>query len=265
MSRPQPRFSGGQTSSLGHVVHHLIPQSHQMHILQTANATQPSSMNQATVQLVNQTNQDIYEQQLNQNRTLTLLQPQQNQAQPPNQQQLQPQQQQYYSAQPPHTYYNGHYYPPVHEFHGKSPKTEESSLPSQQRPTKPRIATTYWEDEKTICYQVEARGVLVSRRQDTDYVNGTKLLNVAGMSRGKRDGILKTERTKSVVRIGAMRLKGVWIPFERAAEIARNEGVDTLLYPLFVDNIKDFFENKGSKLKNWDPQDERKEREAIYK
>jgi hypothetical protein len=41
-------------------------------------------------------------------------------------------------------------------------------------------------------------------------INGTKLLNVAGMSRGKRDGILKNEKGRVVVKVGAMHLKGVW-------------------------------------------------------
>lgn len=41
-------------------------------------------------------------------------------------------------------------------------------------------------------------------------VNGTKLLNVAGMTRGRRDGILKSEKQKHVVKIGPMHLKGVW-------------------------------------------------------
>ncbi|CCE78521.1 Piso0_001146 [Millerozyma farinosa CBS 7064] len=125
------------------------------------------------------------------------------------------------------------------------PRPEELS-----KPVKPRIATTYWEDENTVCYQVEARGILVSRREDTNFVNGTKLLNVAGMTRGKRDGILKTEKTKSVIKVGTMNLKGVWIPFERAAEIARNEGIDVLLYPLFVKDIKKFFQLKGCAMKN---------------
>lgn len=117
-------------------------------------------------------------------------------------------------------------------------------------PIKPKIATTFWEDENTLCYQVEARGVLVSRREDTDFVNGTKLLNAAGMSRGKRDGILKSERIRTVVKVGGMNLKGIWIPYERAKEIARNEGVDNFLFPLFVENIKEFYANKGSQLRN---------------
>ena len=41
-------------------------------------------------------------------------------------------------------------------------------------------------------------------------INGTKLLNVAGMTRGRRDGILKSEKSRSVVKIGPMHLKGVW-------------------------------------------------------
>ena len=68
-------------------------------------------------------------------------------------------------------------------------------------------------------------------------INGTKLLNVAGMTRGRRDGILKAEKQKHVVKIGPMHLKGVWIPFERALEFANKEKITGLLYPLFVHNI----------------------------
>lgn len=45
---------------------------------------------------------------------------------------------------------------------------------------------------------------------DNSMINGTKLLNVCGMSRGKRDGILKNEKERIVVKVGAMHLKGVW-------------------------------------------------------
>lgn len=45
---------------------------------------------------------------------------------------------------------------------------------------------------------------------DNHYINGTKLLNVAGMTRGRRDGILKSEKLRKVVKIGPMHLKGVW-------------------------------------------------------
>lgn len=68
-------------------------------------------------------------------------------------------------------------------------------------------------------------------------INGTKLLNVAGMTRGRRDGILKSEKTRHVVKIGPMHLKGVWIPFDRALDFANKEKITELLYPLFVHDI----------------------------
>lgn len=107
-------------------------------------------------------------------------------------------------------------------------------MPYQSRHSlvaRPKLTTTLWEDEGTICYQVDANGICVARRQgtilkkketkamnrrtkysciDNDMINGTKLLNVAGMSRGKRDGILKNEKGRVVVKVGAMHLKGVW-------------------------------------------------------
>lgn len=81
-----------------------------------------------------------------------------------------------------------------------------SNTPMQR----PKLTTTVWEDEGTLCYQVDAKSVCVARRQDNDMINGTKLLNVVGMSRGKRDGILKNEKGRVVVKVGAMHLKGVW-------------------------------------------------------
>ncbi|KAI1005818.1 Cell pattern formation-associated protein [Podosphaera aphanis] len=102
---------------------------------------------------------------------------------------------------------------------------------------KPRVTATLWEDEGSLCFQVEAKGVCVARREDNQMINGTKLLNVAGMTRGRRDGILKSEKLRHVVKIGPMHLKGVWIPFERALDFANKEKITELLYPLFVYNI----------------------------
>ncbi|KAI8082652.1 uncharacterized protein B0P05DRAFT_537897 [Gilbertella persicaria] len=99
-----------------------------------------------------------------------------------------------------------------------------------------RLTTTLWEDENTICYQVDCRGICVARRQDNDMINGTKLLNVAGMSRGKRDGILKNEKGRVVVKIGAMHLKGVWISIVRAKTLASQFKILDTLYPLFSDD-----------------------------
>ncbi|KAI9676490.1 MAG: hypothetical protein M1817_000648 [Caeruleum heppii] len=102
---------------------------------------------------------------------------------------------------------------------------------------KPKVTATLWEDEGSLCFQVEAKGVCVARREDNHMINGTKLLNVAGMTRGRRDGILKSEKMRHVVKIGPMHLKGVWIPFERALDFANKEKITELLYPLFVHNI----------------------------
>ncbi|KAI5958200.1 EFH1 [Candida theae] len=136
----------------------------------------------------------------------------------------------------------------------ESRTTSISSCIPQDEPkpkfVKPLVATRSWEEENTNCYQVCANRVLVSRREDNNYINCTKLLNVTNMSRGKRDGILKTEKVKNVIKVGSMNLKGVWIPFDRAFEIARNEGIDELLHPLFVRNIKEYFLTEGYKLKN---------------
>ncbi len=51
---------------------------------------------------------------------------------------------------------------------------------------------------------------MANQRLDNHMINGTKLLNVAGMTRGRRDGILKSEKMRHVVKIGPMHLKGVW-------------------------------------------------------
>ncbi|KAI9816682.1 MAG: hypothetical protein M1826_001756 [Phylliscum demangeonii] len=123
---------------------------------------------------------------------------------------------------------------------------------------KPRVTATLWEDEGSLCFQVEANSICVARREgesiarartrappsdraltpaDNHMINGTKLLNVAAMTRGRRDGILKSEKQRHVVKIGPMHLKGVWIPFERALEFANREKITHLLYPLFVHNI----------------------------
>ncbi|KAK5652662.1 hypothetical protein OQA88_10256 [Cercophora sp. LCS_1] len=125
------------------------------------------------------------------------------------------------------------------------------TLPAQQSPAmefdttgqiappgmKPRVTATLWEDEGSLCFHVEARGICVTRREDNHMINGSKLLNVAGMTRGRRDGILKSEKVRHVVKIGPMHLKGVWIPFDRALEFANKERITELLYPLFVHNI----------------------------
>ncbi|KAH6878489.1 hypothetical protein BKA58DRAFT_96699 [Alternaria rosae] len=103
--------------------------------------------------------------------------------------------------------------------------------------TSREFTTVLWEDEGCLCHQVEAAGVVVARREDNHMINGTKLLNVAGMTRGRRDGLLKSEKSRHVVKIGPMHLKGVWITFERALELANQEHITDRLHPLFVRDI----------------------------
>lgn len=45
---------------------------------------------------------------------------------------------------------------------------------------------------------------------DNHMINGTKLFNLTGIARGRRDGILRAEKMKHVVKSGPKHLRGVW-------------------------------------------------------
>lgn len=81
--------------------------------------------------------------------------------------------------------------------------------------------------------QTVVAGVKVTRRMDTDMVNGTKLINVTRMTRGRRDCILRHERVKQIVTRGPVHFKGVWLPLERSVAIARMLQIYGPLKPLF--------------------------------
>ncbi|CDS04082.1 hypothetical protein LRAMOSA07037 [Lichtheimia ramosa] len=102
------------------------------------------------------------------------------------------------------------------------------------------LTITYWEDESTVCYHQEVTGIVISRRRDNDMINGTKLLNITGMSRGRRENILRDVENSVRVRVGAMHLKGTWIPYHRAVELAVEYGIDDILHPLLADNPSEF-------------------------
>ncbi|KAJ1905461.1 hypothetical protein LPJ81_001917 [Coemansia sp. IMI 209127] len=119
-----------------------------------------------------------------------------------------------------------------HDSYATSP-TAAAAAAAYYPPARARLTTTLWEDEQTLVYQVDCRGICVARRHDDNMINGTKLLNVVGMSRGKRDGILKNEKGRRVVKVGPMHLKGVWIPFERARFLAEQFKVLEVLFPIF--------------------------------
>jgi len=101
----------------------------------------------------------------------------------------------------------------------------------------PKFTTAFWEDEGCLCYQVETRGVCVARRDDNHMINGTKLLTLTAMTAGRKGALLKSEKIRHTVKLGPTHFKGVWIPFERALELANAEKIVELLYPLFVHDI----------------------------
>jgi protein SOK2 len=57
------------------------------------------------------------------------------------------------------------------------------------------------------------------------------------MATGRQDTILMKEKVRHVVGIGPMHLTGVWIPFDRALDLANKQNITDILYPLFVHNI----------------------------
>ncbi|GAA6060635.1 hypothetical protein JCM10212_006386 [Sporobolomyces blumeae] len=111
--------------------------------------------------------------------------------------------------------------------------------PGRRRSGEPIVvSTTLWEDELTIVMSIVVEGNLVARRVDNDWVNCTKLLNMAGMTRGKRDMFLKNEHERVVFRRGALHLKGVWLPLPAALRLAQAFDIEHRLYPLFEPNLK---------------------------
>ncbi|KAH8929476.1 apses-domain-containing protein [Atractiella rhizophila] len=113
-----------------------------------------------------------------------------------------------------------HPYPPFYPHPQMPPSAFE-------RPALPRTKLTVLRWDRPECasieiFQVESRnGIVVSRRADNDMVNGTKLLNVGGFTRGRRDGILKNIKDhRDVVKSGPMNLKGVYISLEKARQLA---------------------------------------------
>lgn len=109
-----------------------------------------------------------------------------------------------------------------------------------------KVSTIAWPEESTLCILVEADGTSIARRCDNNMINGTKLLNFAKMSRGRRDGLLKQEKARHVVRIGSQHFKGVWIPYERALDIARSTNVVDELFPLFLAKLENFLYSESN-------------------
>lgn len=58
-----------------------------------------------------------------------------------------------------------HLYQPYSALSRSSSSSLLSSNNRTKPPTRPRLTTTLWEDESTLCYQVDSRGICVARRQ----------------------------------------------------------------------------------------------------
>lgn len=128
-------------------------------------------------------------------------------------------------------------FPSLVGFPNISPDHIGQKMPQDLGNNRRNVSTNLWEEEGTVCLVVELKGMPVTRRCDNNMINGTKLLNSAQISRGRRDGVLKGERFRHVVKVGGMNFKGVWIPFERALEMAHREKVLDDLYPLFLADL----------------------------
>ncbi|ANZ75280.1 BA75_02964T0 [Komagataella pastoris] len=110
------------------------------------------------------------------------------------------------------------------------------------------ITSVQWDEENTVVYQYVVQGIPLSRRADNDYINATKLLNLTGMRRGRRDGILKLEKLRHVVKTGTIDLKGVWVPLKRAIKLAKAEQVFQKARLIFVTNIADYYQTQINSL-----------------
>jgi hypothetical protein len=122
---------------------------------------------------------------------------------------------------------------------------EPDDASGQVAPTGSRSVTTRTAWEGTNYFQVEIGPHTVSRREDNDMINATKLFNVADVPRGRRDGILKSEKIRHVVTEGPTHLKGVWIPYERALVFANAYQLTRVVHPLFAHNINAYLRKPG--------------------
>ncbi|RKP33539.1 transcription regulator HTH, apses-type DNA-binding domain-containing protein, partial [Dimargaris cristalligena] len=94
----------------------------------------------------------------------------------------------------------------------------------------------YWTDESIDSYVVSARGHHIARCMSSAMVNGTKLLNCAGLSRGRRDYLLRKEPLRRVLKKTCKTSRGVWIPYQRAVDLAHTYNVYHSTLPLLVED-----------------------------
>ena len=76
--------------------------------------------------------------------------------------------------------------------------------------TKPSLIIFQWKDEGSLCYQIEVNGIHVTRREDNNFINASKLMMVARVPRQERYRLLKSEQNLHFVKRGSMHLRGIW-------------------------------------------------------
>lgn len=106
-----------------------------------------------------------------------------------------------------------------------------------------KVFAKYWSTDGIFYYCMKINNISVCRRSNDSYINGTKLLNAAHLTRGRRDGMLKKTKDKFIVRNGIAPLRGVWIPLSVAQDFAKIEGIEDQTYPLLENNLEAAFVN----------------------
>lgn len=95
------------------------------------------------------------------------------------------------------------------------------------------IGKVYWLEQEVHCYRLEIGDHKVCRRQDTHFINASKLIKLSSITRGRRDAILRAEKVKYTVRKDQIDFRGVWVPFERARYLAVLVGIYDQVQDLF--------------------------------
>lgn len=135
--------------------------------------------------------------------------------------------------------------------------TRKSNINSMELESR-KVFAKYWSTDGVFYYCMEINNISVCRRSIDSFVNGTKLLNAANLTRGRRDGLLKKVTNKFVVRNGIAPLRGVWIPLHVAQDFAGLEDIEDICYPLLEENLEDAFKSNpefvnaiNKKMKNF--------------
>lgn len=109
------------------------------------------------------------------------------------------------------------------------------------------ISKVYWSGEETYCYQLEIGEHKICRRQDTNFINASKLIKLSSMTRGRRDGILRCEKLRYTVRKDRLEFSGIWIPFERAKHLAMSADIYDQVHVLFSYDMELVYQQQVSR------------------